>query len=86
MSWHSIEVNLRPAALLNDATVKLNRDPNGSGPDALPPNVLRVAPAGRILDKSQQGTCPTYNIPTNSLKALAHPSLLSATIIVVSDL
>ena len=66
-------------------TVKLNRASRGSGPDARPPKVFSGAPAGRILDISQHGICPIYNMPTNSLKAFAQPNLLSATTITVSE-
>ena len=39
--------------------INSNKDSNGSGPDALPPNVLSGDPAGRTLLKSHLGICPT---------------------------
>ena len=42
-----MELSLRPAAPRKTSTVNLNRSSRGSGPDALPPNVLSVEPAGR---------------------------------------
>ena len=77
-------VNLRPCALRNTPTVKLNKSMSGSGPEALPPNVLSRAPAGRTLRISHFGTLPAYSIAISSRYALAHPILLSATTIVVS--
>ena len=55
MSWHSMEFNLRPFDPLNVDTTNLNRLSSGSGPDALPPNVLSGAPAGLTLLKSHVG-------------------------------
>ena len=47
------------------AVANLNKSSNGSGPDALPPNTFKGAPAGRTLVKSHFGTCPVYNKPIN---------------------
>ena len=84
MSWHSRLFSLRPAAALNTLTVKLNKASRGSGPLDLPPNVLSGAPFSLILDKSHCGICPAYNRLMSSLNALAHPFLLSATLMTVS--
>src|SRR5210317_973537 len=74
MSWHSILFSLRPAAPLNLATTNLNKSFNGSGPEARPPKVLSLAPAGRILDKSHLGTSPTYSRLISLRSPLAQPS------------
>src|SRR6056300_1136315 len=60
-----------------------NSSTNGAGPDALPPNVFSLAPAGLTCDTSHFGTCPTYNIAISSLSAFAQPGLLSATLMIV---
>ena len=57
ISWTSMEVSLRPADRRKVSTVNRNRS-SSSGPDARPPNVLSLAPAGRTLDKSHFGTLP----------------------------
>src|SRR5210317_592031 len=62
---------------------KRNNSSRGAGPDALPPNVFSLAPAGLTCDTSHFGTCPTYNIAMSSLNALAQPGLLSATVMIV---
>ena len=56
---------------------KSKRFTKGCGPLALPPNVFNLAPAGLTLVISIFGICPPYNIASNSLKAFAHPVLLS---------
>jgi len=50
MSWHSMLDNLRPCADLNVLVTKLNRSTRGAGPEALPPNVFSLAPAGRTWE------------------------------------
>ena len=54
-SWHSIDVSFLPAALLKVSQVKRKRSSRGFGPDALPPNVLSLAPEGRTLEISHFG-------------------------------
>ena len=83
-SCASRSVSLRPAALRNRATVKLNRSTSGAGPDARPPKVLSLAPAGRTLLTSHDGTSPVHSIASSCLNALAHPTLESATTITES--
>ena len=56
----------------------------GAGPEARPPKVLSLAPAGRTLDTSHCGIRPAYRSLIIQRKAFAQPSLLSATIVVVS--
>src|SRR5690606_18754161 len=58
MSWHSRELSLRPTAPLNLLMTNLNKSSRGPGPEALPPNVLSLAPAGRTLETSHLGTSP----------------------------
>ena len=67
------------------STQKVYKLANGSGPDALPPNVFNLAPAGLTPQVSNCGICPIYNIAINSRKDLAQPGLLSPTLITVSD-
>ena len=38
--------------------VNVNKSSKGAGPLALPPNVLSLAPCGRILLTSNCGICP----------------------------
>ena len=83
-SCASRSVSLRPAAFLNIATVNSNRDTRGAGPEALPPNVLSLAPAGRTLLTSHEGTSPAQSIASSCLKLLAQPTLLSGTTITLS--
>ena len=83
-SWHSRDVNFLPAATLNRSTVKLNRSAKGSGPEARPPKVFSLAPAGRTLVKSHLGTLPAYRRLISSLNAEAQPILLSDTTMVDS--
>ena len=64
--------------------VKLNRSTKGAGPDARPPKVLSLAPAGRTLDTSHLGISPAYSILIRRRYAFAQPSLLSCTTIVES--
>ena len=60
---------------MNTPTQKLNRSSKGSGPDALPPNVFSLAPAGRTLLKSHFGILPAYSKLINSLNPVAQPIL-----------
>ena len=83
MSWHSMEVSLRPAARRKLSTVKRNSSSNGAGPLARPPKVFSLAPAGRTLLRSHLGVCPPMSSEINSLYAFAHPPLESSTTIVV---
>ena len=83
-SWHSIEDSLRPSAFLNICTEKLNKSTKGAGPLALPPKVLRRAPAGRTFVISHFGISPAQSRAKTCLKALAQPSLLSRTDTTVS--
>ena len=55
MSCASIDFNFLPFAILNVSTQYLNKSFNGSGPDARPPKVLSLAPAGLTFDISQFG-------------------------------
>ena len=73
--------SLRPCASLNLATTKLNSSIKGAGPEARPPNVLSLAPAGRTFDISHVGISPAYSIAINLRSPLAQPSLLSCTTI-----
>ena len=84
ISWHSKLDNLRFCAPLNVAIQKLNRSIKGAGPEALPPNVFSLAPAGLTSETSHLGTSPAHRSANTCLNALAQPSLLSLTIIVVS--
>ena len=84
ISWHSMDVSLRPAAALNVRTRNLKSSSSGSGPEARPPNVLRGVPAGRIFDRSQLGICPAYSRPTSWRVAEAQPILESRTLMMVS--
>ena len=77
--------SLRPAAFLRTLTVKFIRLSSGSGPLARPPKVFSGAPAGRTLLRSHFGICPIQSKPRSSLYAFAQPSLLSETVMTVSD-
>ena len=55
MSCASIGFNLRPAACLNVLIVKSKRLINGCGPDARPPKVFSLAPAGLTFVTSIAG-------------------------------
>ena len=85
-SWHSMDVSLRPSALRKTSTQKWNKSSNGCAPDARPPNVSSLAPAGRTPDISHLGILPAYSIAISSRNADAHPTLLSPTTIVLSVL
>ena len=61
-----------------------NKLSKGVGPDALPPNIFSLAPAGLTRDKSHLGISPAHSKANSLRKAFAHPSLLSLTIIVSS--
>ena len=65
MSCASIEDSLRPLASLKVCTVKLNRSTRGAGPEARPPKVFSLAPAGRTLDVSHLGISPEYSRATS---------------------
>ena len=86
MSWHSIGNSLRPAAPLNLSITNWNSSSRGAGPEARPPNVLSLSPAGRTSEVSHWGTCPAYRSEMSSRRDLAHPGLLSPTLITVSVL
>ncbi|MDA8565885.1 hypothetical protein N9K99_06865 [Schleiferiaceae bacterium] len=79
-------VSLRPAAFWNISTQKLNRSIKGSGPEARPPKVFSLAPAGRTLLMSHSGILPAYSIAISSRNADAQPILLSLTTITLSVL
>ena len=83
ISCASSEVSFRPVAPRNFATTYLNKSTSGSGPDALPPKVLSLAPAGRTPETSHLGTSPAYSKARTCRKALAHPSLESLTLMTV---
>ena len=55
MSFASTDLSLSPAAFRKVFIVNLNNSSRGSGPEALPPNVLRGVPAGLTFDKSHLG-------------------------------
>ena len=50
----------RLLAALKVDTAKLNSSTSGAGPDALPPNVLSLAPAGRTRETSHLGISPAH--------------------------
>ena len=60
MSCTSIEESLRPLACLKVSMTKSKRFFKGSGPDARPPKVFSLAPAGLTLLKSKLGISPSY--------------------------
>ena len=76
-SCASIASSLLPAAFLNISIAKSKRFTSGCGPEALPPIVFSLAPAGLMRVTSTFGICPPYNIAISSLNACAHPALLS---------
>ena len=55
MSCASIERSFLPAACFIVVTQNSKRFTSGSGPDARPPNVLSLAPAGLTFDTSHVG-------------------------------
>src|SRR5438105_2644549 len=62
----------------------LSRSTSGSGPDALPPNVLSRSPETRSLLVSQRAIFPDQSNERNSRNPLAQPSLESLKTMVVS--
>ena len=53
--------SLRVCAVLNVPTTNINKSINGAGPDALPPNVFSLAPAGLTNDTSHLGISPAHS-------------------------
>ena len=73
-SWHSTVVSLRPAAPVNRSTANLCSRCNGAGPEARPPNVLRMEPSGRTALVSNGRTVPARGtcVATKGFDEITH--------------
>src|SRR3990167_2408964 len=80
ISCTSNVLNFSPCFLNIISLTKFNRHFSGSGPALFPPIVLRRAPAGRNLDKSNDISLPENQLFIPKTSASAQPSLLSGTI------
>ena len=81
ISCASNALSLRPLAFVNVFTTNSNNSTNGPGPEARPPNVFNLVPAGLTLLTSQVGISPAYNDAISKRSPLAQPSLESFTLI-----